>query len=310
MSVRVAAIGECMIELNQQANGAFALAFGGDTLNTAIYLKRAAGPRLEVDYLTALGDDPYSATMLEAWRAEGIGTARVARLAGKLPGLYVIRVDEAGERRFFYWRSAAAARELFNDAATLPLLDALAEYDLVYLSAITLSILSGPARDRLFERLTTARRVHHRQIAIDTNYRPAGWPDRATAARVVGRFLELATIALPTADDDAALFGDADSDATANRYRALGIPEVAIKLGRDGCLLEVAGDRRRIAVAELVTPVDTTAAGDAFNGAYLCARLAGKPPDEAAALGNRLAGAVIQHRGAIIPLAATPSLGL
>jgi 2-dehydro-3-deoxygluconokinase len=246
--------------------------------------------------------------MLEMWRSEGIGIERVARLPGKLPGLYVIRLDDRGERRFFYWRSAAAARELFGHEATLPLLGTLGGYDLIYLSAITLSILSEAARDRLFETLSSARREHRRHVAIDTNYRPAGWPDRATAAAIVGRFLPLATIALPTADDDAALFGDGDVEATAERYRAAGIPEAAIKLGSGGCLVAMGKERMQVPVAAPVTPVDTTAAGDAFNACYLWARLAGRPPVEAAAAGHEMAGAVIRHRGAIIPAAATPRL--
>ena len=56
-----------------------------------------------------------------------------------------------------------------------------------------------------------------------------------------------------------------------------------------------------MAVPQRVAPIDTTAAGDAFNAAYLTARLAGHPPAEAARAGHILAGEVIQHRGAIMP---------
>src|SRR6266852_4149466 len=153
-ALRIACIGECMIELNQREPATLALAYGGDTLNTAVYLARVNPPaRLAVDYVTALGDDPYSDAMVTMWQSEGIGTTAVARLPGKLPGLYLIRIDDKGERRFFYYRSAAAARELFSDAATLPLLAALPDYDLVYFSAITLSILGERARERLFTAL-------------------------------------------------------------------------------------------------------------------------------------------------------------
>ncbi len=61
-----AAIGECMIELVDGGAGRLALGFGGDSLNTSVYLARL-GQR--VNYVTALGDDPYSADMLAAWRA-------------------------------------------------------------------------------------------------------------------------------------------------------------------------------------------------------------------------------------------------
>src|SRR6185437_14145380 len=274
-ALRVACIGECMIELNQRDPATLALAYGGDTLNTAVYLARVnPSARLTVDYMTALGDDPYSDAMVAMWRDEGVGTGWVARLPAKLPGLYLIRIDEGGERRFFYYRSAAAARELFADATTLPLLAALAGYDLVYFSAITLSILGAAAR------------------------------------AVIGRFLPCVDIALPTFDDEARLFGDGDAEATATRYAAAGVREIAVKLGAEGCLLDADGERRRVAVARPLTPVDTTAAGDSFNAGYLSGRLAGRKAPDAALAGHRLAAVTIAHRGAIVPREAMPDLGL
>jgi 2-dehydro-3-deoxygluconokinase len=299
-----------MIELNQRDSTTLALAFGGDTLNTAVYLARAnPRARLTIDYITALGDDPYSDAMIAMWRSEGLGTASVARLPGKLPGLYLIRIDDTGERRFFYYRSAAAARELFTEAATLPLLAALSDYDLVYFSAITLSILSAPARDRFFSALSSARAKGCR-VAFDSNFRPAGWPDRMTARQVIGRFLGCVDIALPTFDDEALLFGDSDAEATARRYAQAGVTEIAVKLGAAGCLLDEGGKQQHVAVAQPVKPVDTTAAGDSFNAGYLSFRLAGKSAGEAALAGHRLAAVKIGHRGALMPRDAMPDLGL
>jgi 2-dehydro-3-deoxygluconokinase len=309
-AMRVAAIGECMIELSHLDKASLALAFGGDTLNTALYLARInRRERLAVDYVTALGTDPYSDAMIEMWRTEGIGTETVARLPGKLPGLYLIRLDDSGERRFFYYRSAAAARELFSDGATLPQLAALAGYDLIYFSAITLSILNDPARDRFFAALGEARKTG-RRVAFDSNYRPAGWPDLASAQHIIGRFLGEVDIALPTFDDEQRLFGDPDPAATVVRYAAHGVGEMAVKLGAEGCLVVSDDSTRMVPVPERVEPVDTTAAGDAFNAGYLALRLAGQSPDDAALAGHRLAAVVIRHRGAIIPREATPDLGL
>ena len=94
---RVACIGECMIEMKQaqggQGGGLFARGYGGDTLNTAVYLARLG---VDVDYLTALGDDALSDEMIAGWDAEGVGIRRVVRLSGKLPGLYLIQTDERG----------------------------------------------------------------------------------------------------------------------------------------------------------------------------------------------------------------------
>jgi len=52
----------------------------------------------------------------------------------------MIGTDDKGERRFFHWRESAAARALMDLPETEGILNSLASYDVVYLSAITLSI--------------------------------------------------------------------------------------------------------------------------------------------------------------------------
>src|SRR3954462_10651912 len=133
---KVACIGECMIELKQAEAGLFSRGYGADTLNTAVYLARLGTP---VDYITALGDDPLSDEMIAGWAAEHVGTALVPRLPGKLPGLYMTQTDAAGERRFYHWRDSSAVRSLMSLPQTDEILNALVGYEVVYLSAITLS---------------------------------------------------------------------------------------------------------------------------------------------------------------------------
>ena len=294
---RIAAIGECMLELRHRDEKTLDLGCAGDSFNTAVYLARCSPrARLTVDYVTALGDDPYSDAMLEFWREEGIGTGAVTRLPGRLPGLYFIRTSPDGERRFFYYRSAAAARELFHEPRTLGLLERLPGYDGLYFTAITLAILDAAARERFAAALAAARAAG-RQVIFDSNYRPAGWADAATARAAIAAVLPLLTTALPTFEDEQALWGDATPADTIARYAGHGIESV-VKCGASGCVM---ADGANVPVPQRIAPVDTTAAGDAFNAGYLAARLAGRSPAEAAQAGHALAGVVIQHKGAIIP---------
>ena len=306
---RIAAIGECMLELTRRDDGGFNLGFGGDTLNTALYLARAAAGREDfaVDYVTALGTDPMSGEMISAWRGEGVGTSRVARLQGRLPGLYLIRTDDTGERRFFYWRGEAAVRSLFRAPETEALLQALPGYDALYFSGITLAVLAPEARERFRSALETARN-RGCLVAFDSNYRPALWADAAAARQAMGEFLPVTSLALPTFEDERALHGDADPAATAARYARAGVAEVAVKRGAEGCLVWAEEKLVSVPAAARRAPVDTTAAGDAFNAGYLAARLLGATPERAARAGAAVAGAVIGHRGAIIPREATPNL--
>jgi 2-dehydro-3-deoxygluconokinase len=207
--IRVVSIGECMIELRHRSPTVLDLAYGGDTLNTAVYLARLAGDRdVRVDYVSALGDDAYSDGMLAMWRGERIGTGLVARLPGRLPGLHTIRTDPRGERSFTYWRSASAARDMLRGDRAEQVAAALAGYDLLYLSGITLSILDQPQRAALVA-LADRVREHGGRVAFDGNYRPVGWPDRdaARAARL-GNRLAARVIGYPGAIIPAAAMAD------------------------------------------------------------------------------------------------------
>jgi 2-dehydro-3-deoxygluconokinase len=307
--MKIAAIGECMIELSTRADGAMALAYGGDTLNTAVYLARlcrvGGANGIAVDYLTALGDDPYSDEMVTFWQREGIGTDKVIRLPGRLPGLYTIRTDRQGERSFHYWRAAAAAREMLQGEQGAALAAALCQYDLVYLSGITLSILAAADRGKLLDALDRARAAGTR-IAFDCNYRPRGWPDAATARRAMDEMYRRSHIALPGLDDECALHGTMDPATAARRIADLGAGEICLKSGAGGCFLRLGLEVEEMPAQPGVMPLDTTAAGDSFNAAYLYHRLQGASAAEAARAGHRLAAQVIQYPGAVIPIDAMP----
>src|SRR5260221_1392518 len=298
---KVACIGECMVELKQAGSGLFSRFYGGDTLNTAVYLARLGAG---VDYITALGDDPLSDEMIAGWTAEGVGTGQVLRLRGKLPGLYMIETDASGERRFFHWRESAAARSLMDLPETDSILNSLAGYDVVYLSAITLSLYGEKGRERLFGALQRARDAGARFV-FDTNFRARGWPDLDVARAVFRNAFEIADIVLASTEDLLPLYPGESHEALLAR-----IPggEVVLKLSEPASILRIAGVSHPIKAEPVTAPVvDTTAARDSFAAAYVAARLAGAGPMDTARAGHRLAGIVVCHPGAIIPKAAMPA---
>ncbi len=297
---KAACIGECLIELRQTSGTGLARGYGGDTLNTAVYLSRLG---VQTDYITALGDDPLSDEMVAGWNAEGVGTGHVARLPGRLPGLYLIQTDAAGERRFYHWRENSAARSLMELPQIESILDALAGYDLVYFSAITLSLYGERGRQRLIAALGRARKNSAR-IAFDTNFRTRGWPDLAVARRAYQDAMEVSDIVLASTEDLSALYPGAKDDDLMARIPGA---EAVLKLAEPACVVRVTG-LLRVVQAEPVNSavVDTTAAGDSLAAAYLAARVCGADPVPAARAGHRLAGAVVCNPGAIIPLSAMP----
>jgi 2-dehydro-3-deoxygluconokinase len=298
---RVISIGECMVELARGPDGRFALGYGGDTFNTAVYLARAGVPTA---YATLVGDDPYSSGIIELARAEGVATDLITALPGRNAGLYMIETAASGERTFHYWRDRAPARELFDGDQVRAVAAAMNAAAMVYLSGITLSLYSARGLNAL-ETALAAAKTCGAHVAIDGNYRPRGWGgDMARARATFERFFRLADIALPTFDDEQMLWGDAAPEQTLARLGGWGIGEVALKRGAEGATVVAGGVARAVGVPMPVKPIDTTAAGDSFNAAYLAARLQAQSPADAARAGHALAGVVIQHRGAIVPRAA------
>ncbi|QKJ85137.1 2-dehydro-3-deoxygluconate kinase [Paramixta manurensis] len=305
---KIAIIGECMIELSEKGT-ALSRGFGGDTLNTAVYVARqVAAEQLSVAYVTALGTDNFSDEMLHAWQREGVDTGLIQRLENKLPGLYFIETDARGERTFYYWRNEAAARYWLEGPDTADICRQLAQCDYLYLSGISLAILSAESREKLMTLLAECRR-NGGKVIFDNNYRPRLWANPQQTQHAYHTMLSHTDIAFLTLDDETALWGEEPVEAVVARARGAGVEEIVIKRGAEACLIAL-GDAPLLSVPAIKLPpekvVDTTAAGDSFSAGYLSVRLQGGSAEEAAKRGHLTASTVIQYRGAIIPLSAMP----
>ncbi|KAA9009406.1 sugar kinase [Histidinibacterium aquaticum] len=293
---RLLCIGECMIEFAPAEGGLFAKGYAGDTFNTAWYAARTGGETVDVSYLTAVGDDPVSDSMLDFMSTSGVRPI-AARRAGGTVGLYLISLRD-GERSFSYWRSASAARTLADDLEALP---DLAPGDIAYFSGITLAILPPGSRARLLSVLAAARAKGIR-VAFDPNLRPRLWPDTETMCTAIAEGARVADIALPSFEDEADHFGDGSPEATAERYARAGASVVAVKNGPGDMLLREGTRTSTLQPTAVSEVVDTTAAGDSFNAAFLVGLLNGEQAAEAADAGARLAARVIGARGALVEL--------
>lgn len=296
MTKTLLSIGECMVEMAQTGDGTYRQGFAGDTFNMAWHARRALDAGWDVQYFTAVGDDDFSSRMLAFMAQQGIGTRHVARLGQQAPGLYMISLNK-GERSFTYWRDASAARRLADDQAQLE--KATNAADAIFYSGITLAILPAAARQS-FLRVMAWAKAEGKTVAFDSNIRQRLWASTSDLRQAIADAAQTATLALPTGEDEYQLFGDGDAEAAAGRYRQWGVGEVVVKCGPEPAIISYGESIHRIGPAAKVVPVDTTGAGDSFNGAYIAARLGGSSPEASVRMAHANAARVIQAYGALV----------
>lgn len=303
----IAVIGECMVEL-RKADGQIEQGFGGDTLNTALYLSRlTASKGIKTSYVTGMGHDPFSRDMIAEWRGEKINTDMVYLSDTKLPGIYAIETAEDGERSFYYWRNDAAAKFWLRDKSPQEVAIDLAKHGLVYLTGISLAILPKDCREKLIESLQLCRKDGVK-VAFDNNFRPALWNDIEEAKYWYSQILSITDMAFLTFDDEVMLWDDENENQAIERTKQFGVGEIIIKRGSVACIVVERGNEYLIATQAVNHVIDTTAAGDSFSAGYLAKRIIGGSCEDSAKSGHTLAGTVIQYRGAIIPHNAMPDL--
>jgi 2-dehydro-3-deoxygluconokinase len=171
MSHDILAMGEPMLEFNQQPVGAdgrrlYLEGFGGDASNAAV---AAARQGAKVAMLTALGDDRAGAAFRTLWREEGVDDAAVRTDPQAPTGIYFVTHDAAGHHFTFHRKGSAAAR---LGPAALPEA-AIRGARMLHLTGITLGI-SEASCDAAFRAMEIARAAGA-TVSFDTNLRLRLW---------------------------------------------------------------------------------------------------------------------------------------
>ena len=230
--------------------GTFERHGGGKSANQAV---AAARQGAAVRMIAAVGDDDLGEEAVALLEAEGIDVSGVQRLASAPTGVALIAVDEAGENQIAV--ASGANAELAADAVERAVAGAAAGgVALLALEVPDAAVLAG------------ARAARAAGLGVVLNPAPA----RA----LQGELLALAPLLTPNGAEACALSGEDDPEGAALALaRRTGAP-VVVTVGADGALLADGGTVERIPAPE-VDAVDTTGAGDAFNGALACALAGG-----------------------------------
>lgn len=292
-----------MVELKQTSTGTsvpvtMQQAFAGDVFNAAVYMHRCF-KQVEVQLFSALGHDEYSQNMIRYFAQQGIGTDYILTSPDKIPGLYSIQTDETGERSFTYWRNDAAARYTM-DLITDEIVEQLKQFDMFVFSGISLAVIKPELRQSFWQLIETLKAAGV-EIVFDPNYRQRLWQSVEETQSQYQLALQHSDIVLPGIEDFDVLYGLNTFEQVVEFCQGHNIKELVIKDGPNGVLVVSQGRSQFIEITPVSQVVDTTSAGDSFNGVYLGARLNGESIDQAASKAACVAGFVIQHSGAIVP---------
>lgn len=287
-------IGESLIELSSDKSLTYADTidkyYGGDTLATAIAALRLGS---KVGYISRVGMDHFKDFLLDSWQSEGLDISQI-KLVDGFNGLYFIARPEGGEKEFAYYRKKTAATNLSID-------DVSSEYiksaSMVYATGVTQS-LSLSAKEAVKKAFAIAKE-NKILVAYDPNYSPKLW-SKDEAKEAFEEIEESIDILFLNLKNDAQKLLEIQSiDKLIKYFWDKGVSIIVVKSHTDHGYYT--GYQGEILFTEFKAEkiVDTTSAGDAFNGGFLHAIASGLSPFEAVHIGSIVAGLQIQKIGAI-----------
>ncbi|WP_308909159.1 sugar kinase [Pseudokordiimonas caeni] len=296
----IAILGEVMIEMAPTPDGTFAMGVAGDTYNTACLM---AGLGIRTSYLTSLGGGEAAETIRRHAVGRHVVLAEPGDDTAARPGLYMIMNDASGERSFQYWRDTSAARGLLQDARRLDrLLKALPQASAFFLSGITLALMSDESRTMLAGHLAMLREAGV-TVIFDPNHRPHLWKGETTPVAAITQILPHVDIYLPGREEEEILFGCEDIKATVGRLGDAAPRIIVMKNGGGICSYNDDGKAGEVTITPAAKVVDTTGAGDTFNGGFIAAHLMGLDTPSAIAFAAEAAAEILAVRGGVLPAA-------
>ncbi|WP_062064969.1 sugar kinase [Cellvibrio sp. OA-2007] len=296
---RIVIIGESMLELSPASPDLWQQSFAGDVHSLAVYLKRCAPEAIQVSFMSAVGVDAASTKLISSLQQEDIDTSLIYKHPSKTLGLYMINNTPSGERSFQYWRNDSAAKQVMHlhqaqvSAATFTVPDQ------VFFSGISLAILEKNSRTLFWDF------IHHlkkkgTQVIFDPNYRAKLWDSIEDCKAQYELAFHASNLVLPSLEDFTNLYQLDSAIAVSKFLSAYDIDEIIIKDGPAPIIYQSSQEQLEVAIEPVTQVIDTTAAGDSFNGSYLAARARGLNPENAIRFAAKISALVIQHKGAIL----------
>lgn len=258
--------------------GEFFMNQGGKGANQAVAIKRLGGNLI---FMAKLGNDVLGRQSVGYFKKEGIDTRYIALDEDSASGVALISVDDHAENSIVV---ASGANMLLNEQDVDKMLEEMCEGNILLMQ------LEIPLQTVEY----AARKAFGKGVKVVLNPAPA-----RSLPKELFRHLYMVT---PNRIEAEMLTGikianDADVEKVAEEICAMGVKNVIITLGSKGCLIREEGVSYRIDAFK-VEPVDTTAAGDTFNGALCVGLSEGMDLKQAAVMASKASSIAVTRMGA------------
>lgn len=262
--------------------GHYHIAYGGKGANQAVAAARVRNKSLvDVDFIACIGTDDIGRAMKQAFVQDGINPEHIVEVTDQMTGIAMIQVADSGENSIVISAGANAKLDesvVVQHQATIESADCLLVQLETPLQAVEKAIKIAKAR--------------HTPVILNP----------APAQPLSDNILANIDMITPNETETALLTGvqvtnEQTAQQAANVFHQKGIKTVLITLGAKGAFLSENGNGEMIAGFK-VEPVDTTAAGDTFNGALAVALLEGKSIREAVMFAHKASSISVTRMGA------------
>ncbi|MDC2978627.1 PfkB family carbohydrate kinase [Pelagibacteraceae bacterium] len=295
MKISVCSIGEAMIEISNIKNSLYNQSFAGDTLNFCNYLDKK---KINAFFLSAIGKSEINQSLLDFARSKKISTKYIKQINQFEVGLYLIKNKDNGEKQFFYWRDESAAKQYFNNIDFLNLYKELKNFDYIYFSGITLSIIHISKLNNFIKllKLFKSKKI---KIVFDFNIRPSRW-NKKNLNKFFDSVLKFVDICFLSGEDMNYWKNKNNIKSYEQIVRKYKIKHSIFRKNAKFTYVFLNKTRYVFRNKLLKKVVDTSGAGDGFNAAYLSNFIVNNDPLLALKAGSSLGSKIVMKKGAIV----------
>jgi ribokinase len=246
---------------------------GGKGANQSVAVARLGG---HVSLIGRLGEDYFGSELHKTIRSNGVDVTYLLRTGGVSTGVALITVSENGDNTIVVAAGAnghVGAEDVENAEGAFEK------------SSVLLVQLELP--DPAIEAAVALARKHHLKVVLNPS------PARELDTRLLAEVDYL----IPNQIELSLLTGIDNTDAAIGMLHSLGVKNLVVTLGEDGALVAT-GKQQYYLPAFQVEPVDATAAGDAFVGAFAVALNEGQDLRSAVTWGNAAGAIAVTKPGA------------